>query len=64
MTAEMMALKQWIGDTFTPVVLVAATPAAEAICVSKNGLSIVDLLRPFSVITRLDGARAPGRRGG
>jgi len=43
---ELNSLRAWIYDRFAPVVLVAGTPAAEAICQSANGLSLVDILRP------------------
>lgn len=51
----MESFRTWVEDLHTPVVLVASTPSAENICVSKNGLGIVDVLRPFSQIPRLDG---------
>lgn len=45
----------WLRDQYQPVVLVAGTPAAEAICSSKNGLTLVDMLRPFGHVRQLDG---------
>ena len=51
----MDSLRAWIDARFAPAIYVASAPAAEAICVSKNGLSIVDVLRPFSQIVGLNG---------
>lgn len=48
-------LRDWVKETYNPVVVVAATGAAEAICSSKNGLSVVDLMRPFSHVPRVEG---------
>ena len=58
----MVDVRSWVESHFHAVVLVACTPAADNICSSKNGLSIVDVLRPYSHIPQLNGARA--RAGG
>ena len=50
-------VRQWVSDHFLPAVMVAATPAAENICLSRNGLSIVDILRPHSNVSQLNGAQ-------
>ena len=51
----MEQLKAWLLERYQPAVLVAATPAAEAICQQSNGLSIVDMLRPLSLVNQLSG---------
>jgi hypothetical protein len=38
-------LHTWLGEHFSPLVLVIASPDAEALC-ARNGLSVVDLLAP------------------
>jgi hypothetical protein len=48
-----MDMKLWIQEHFVPVVCVAASPDAEAIC-QKNGLSVVDILRPYSHVRQLN----------
>lgn len=52
-----MSLKPgaWLRDHFLPTVLVAGSPQAEALVFSKNGLQLVDLLRPFHHLQYLDG---------
>lgn len=49
-------MRLWLQELYHPVVAVAATPAADNICLAKNGLSLVDVLRPFSQIPALNGA--------
>ena len=46
----------WVQDLHAPCVMVAASPAAEQLCVSRNGLRIVDMLRPVSRLSQLRGA--------
>ena len=36
----------WVLETYTPVVMVVASPAVEAAMQARNGLTITDLLRP------------------
>jgi hypothetical protein len=55
MKASPADAKAWLQDRFQPVILVSATPAVEATCQSKNGLSIVDILRPFGAMQQLNG---------
>ena len=52
---SMNEVKHWISDQFLPVVMVAASPAAENICLSRNGLNVVDILRPYSHVQQLNG---------
>lgn len=47
--------KVWVQNLHAPCIMVAASPAAEQICTTKNGLGIVDLLRPFSYLSQLKG---------
>ena len=51
-------LKDYILERYTPSVLVLATPEAEKMCQEKNGLSVVDLLRPFGFLHHLSGEHA------
>jgi hypothetical protein len=50
-------IRVWLQELFAPVVLVAATPAADGIITARNGLTLVDLLRPYSHVTQLSGKR-------
>jgi hypothetical protein len=50
-----MDIRTLIEERFAPTVLVTATPAAEALVQTKNGLSIVDILRPYSHVRNLNG---------
>ncbi|KIY94369.1 hypothetical protein MNEG_13594, partial [Monoraphidium neglectum] len=56
----MEAVRAQIEERLAPVVLVAGTPAAEAILAANNGLSIVDFLRPQA---RIAGMNVPIRVG-
>ena len=56
-------LREWAEDRLAPVVLVAATPAAEAIVADASGLTLVDLLRPQVHVTGMNGERCPWRGG-
>ena len=38
-------LHAWLAEHFSPLVLVIASPDAEALC-ARSGLSVVDLLAP------------------
>ncbi|GIL54165.1 hypothetical protein Vafri_9740 [Volvox africanus] len=49
-----MDIRPWLYDLYAPSILVAATPAAEAVLQVKNGLSLVDLLRPYSNVYQLN----------
>ena len=52
-------MKEWIQANFTPAVMVISSPESEALCQEANGLSIVDLLRPFGFLQQLSGEPAP-----
>lgn len=54
----MEEVKGWLRQQYLPVVLIAATPAAEAACATRNGLSLVDVFRTQSVVTGFNGASA------
>ena len=41
------SLRAWVRERFTPLVMVVASDSVESVCREKNGLSFVDLLRPF-----------------
>ena len=56
MASSQAQLRLWLQDLSAPVVMVAATPAAEAAIAGRNGLSLVDLLRPYSALSNLNGA--------
>jgi hypothetical protein len=55
----MDALRSWVEERLAPVVLVAGTPAAEAMVANANGLSLVDLLRPQARVGGISGAAPP-----
>lgn len=59
----MDAARAWAEERLAPVVLVAGTPAAEALVAGPNGLSLVDLLRPQARVSGMNGARAAGALG-
>ncbi|DBA74127.1 hypothetical protein WJX77_012500 [Trebouxia sp. C0004] len=48
-----MDFRNWILDTFTPVVMVLPSPEAEALVAQSNGLTIVDMLRPYGYFNHL-----------
>ncbi len=60
MASSQAQLRLWLQDLSAPVVMVAATPAAEASIAGRNGLSLVDLLRPYSALSNLNGATLVG----
>ena len=53
-----MDLREWIGEQITPAVMVISSPEIEALCQESNGLSMVDLLRPFGFLQQLSGELA------
>lgn len=59
----MESLRSQIDERLAPVVLVAGTPAAEAILANANGVSIVDLLRPQARVAGMNGAPGAAGRG-
>ena len=52
-----MDFRNWILETFTPVVMVVASAEAEALVAEQNGLTIVDLLRPYGYFHHLSGTK-------
>ena len=52
-----MDFRNWILETFTPVVMVVASAEAEALIVERNGLTIVDMLRPYGYFHHLSGTK-------
>lgn len=55
-----MDIREWALSRFTPVVMVMATPQAEAVCQEKNGLSVTDMLRPYGAVHNISGAQLKG----
>ena len=53
-----MDFRNWILETFTPVVMVVASAEAEALIAEHNGLTFVDMLRPYGYFHHLSGARS------
>jgi hypothetical protein len=51
-----MELQSWATGRFAPVVMVVATPGAEALCQEKNCLSVTDMLRPYATLHNINGA--------
>ena len=54
-----MDFRNWILETFTPVVMVVTSPEAEASVTEHNALTIVDMLRPYGYFHHLSGAALP-----
>lgn len=50
-----MEFRNWILETFTPVVMVVPSPESEAMVAEHNGLTIVDMLRPYGYFHHLSG---------
>jgi hypothetical protein len=50
-----MDFRSWVLETYTPVVMVVASPAVEAAVQQRNGLTIADLLRPSGYFHHLSG---------
>ncbi|KAK9823583.1 hypothetical protein WJX72_003982 [[Myrmecia] bisecta] len=48
-----MDFRNYITQEFTPVVMVVSSPQAEAACQQHNGLTVVDLLRPYGFFHHL-----------
>ena len=53
-----MDFRNWILESFTPVVMVVASAEAEALVAEQNGLTIVDMLRPYGYFHHLSGMRS------
>lgn len=53
-----MDFRNWILETFTPVVMVVASAEAEALIAEHNGLTIVDMLRPYGYFHHLSGTKS------
>lgn len=53
-----MDFRNWILETFTPVVMVVASAEAEAMVAEQNGLTVVDMLRPYGYFHHLSGMRS------
>lgn len=51
-------LGKMLLEEITPVVMVLRTPLVEEAC-QKNGLTFVQMLRPFCVFNNFDGEHAP-----
>ncbi|GAX80359.1 hypothetical protein CEUSTIGMA_g7798.t1 [Chlamydomonas eustigma] len=50
---ELNALRSSLLDLHSPVVMIASSPAAETICTGRNGLTLADILRPYSHLNQL-----------
>lgn len=50
-----MDFRNWILDTFTPVVMVMPSAEAESMVADRNGFTIVDLFRPYGYFHHLSG---------
>ena len=50
-----MDFRNWIMEAFTPVVMVVSSAEAEASVAQHNGLTIVDMLRPYGFFHHLSG---------
>lgn len=50
-----MEFREWILERLTPAVMVISSQEAEEMCQEKNGLTVVDLLRPYGFLHQLSG---------
>jgi hypothetical protein len=50
-----MDVRAWALNRYTPVVMVVCSPEADTMCQEKNGLSVVDMLRPYGVLHNING---------
>lgn len=50
-----MEFRNWILETFTPVVMVMPSAEAESLVADRNGFTIVDLFRPYGYFHHLSG---------
>lgn len=50
-----MDFRNWILDTFTPVVMVMSSAEAESLVADRSGLTIADLFRPYAYFHHLSG---------
>lgn len=48
------SVRAWVRERFLPVVMVIADDAIESTCQDKNGLTFLEVLRPFTDQTNLD----------
>ncbi|GMH36041.1 hypothetical protein BSKO_03909 [Bryopsis sp. KO-2023] len=48
------SLRSWVRERFVPVVMVLSSDEAETICREKNGLNLVDVLRPFGHLANIN----------
>jgi hypothetical protein len=55
----MEEVKAWLESLYAPAIAVAASSAAETLLQTRNGLSVVDLLRPFGFVPQLNGELTP-----
>lgn len=49
-------VREWVCSQWDPVIMVQASPEVDAMCMESNGMSFVELLRPFGTIRELNGA--------
>lgn len=57
-----MEFRRWVLETFSPVVMVVASPALEAAVQRHNGLNVTDVLRPSGYFRHLNGATSRLRK--
>ena len=50
-----MEFRNWVLETFTPVVMVMPSAEAESLVADRNGFTIVDLFRPYGYFHHLSG---------
>ncbi|BDA40386.1 probable trafficking protein particle complex subunit 8 [Coccomyxa sp. Obi] len=48
-----MEFREWILERLTPAVMVISSQEAEEMCQKKNGLTVVDMLRPYGFLHQL-----------
>ncbi len=50
-----MEFREWILERLTPAVMVISSQEVEEMCQEKNGLTVVDMLRPYGFLHQLSG---------
>jgi hypothetical protein len=53
--------KAWLGQLWSPAVMVLASREADELCTSSTGLAVNELLRPFGVLRQLNNGLGGGR---
>ena len=53
-----MDFRNWILETFAPVVMIVPSPGPDTLIAKHNGLTMVDALRSYEYFHHLSGAKS------